>query len=230
MRRSKSDEMILSYKDVILRRSDLHILSGPYFLNDRVLEFYFSHLLSLYPSDDILLLPPSIAFWIGSCLDKESLIPFVEPLNLASKKLVLFPVNDNMDVSLAEGGSHWSLLAFEREANVFIHHDSHSALNAAHAQRLYDSVVGLMGTVSKPRYVEYSRSPQQVNGYDCGLFVCAIARAICCWYVSRGSRDSDEDGLWLSAVMEQVTPSSIAELRTEILGLITSLIAADRSA
>lgn len=67
MRKSKADEKILSYNDVVLRRSDLHILSGPYFLNDRIIEFYFSYLSSCHPSQDILLVPPSIAFWIIQC-------------------------------------------------------------------------------------------------------------------------------------------------------------------
>ncbi|KAL7201886.1 hypothetical protein ACSBR1_033558 [Camellia fascicularis] len=89
MRKSAADEKILSYNDVVLRQSDLDILSGPYFLNDRIIEFYFSYLPSCYPSKEILLVSPSIAFWIANCPDIESLKD-VEPLNLSSKKLVIF--------------------------------------------------------------------------------------------------------------------------------------------
>ncbi|KAL7201891.1 hypothetical protein ACSBR1_033562 [Camellia fascicularis] len=49
MRKSAADEKILSYNDVVLRRSDLDILSGPYFLNDRIIEFYFSYLHVILP-------------------------------------------------------------------------------------------------------------------------------------------------------------------------------------
>ncbi|GAB4859247.1 hypothetical protein Ancab_010707 [Ancistrocladus abbreviatus] len=226
MRPSEANEMILSYHDVVLRRSDLDILSGPCFLNDRIIEFYFSYLSSCYCSDDLLLVPPSIAFWVGSCPGKESLKDFVEPLNLGAKKVVIFPINDNEDVTQAEGGSHWSLLAFERDTNLFIHHDSYGGTNSRHARRLYASVVEFMGSSeSNRRYMEYSQTPQQVNGYDCGLYVIAIARAICNWYGSGGSKHHKEDGLWFSVVKEQVTPSAVSSMRPEVLGLIRSLMA-----
>ncbi|XAR60484.1 Ulp1 peptidase [Bertholletia excelsa] len=225
MGKSSADEKILNYKDVVLRRSDLDILSGPYFLNDRIIEFYFSYLSSCYPSEDILLVPPSIAFWIANCPDTESLKDFLEPLNLSYKNLAIFPVNNNTDVTDAEGGSHWSLLAFERRTNTFVHHDSFGGLNSGHAKRLYRALLGHMGifnTASTCKYVECPSTPQQVNGYDCGLYVAAIAKAVCGWHESGGPKD--EDGLWFSAVNEQVTPSIIAHMRSNILELIRSLM------
>lgn len=224
MGKSAADEKILSYNDVVLRRSDLDILSGPYFLNDRIIEFYFSFLSSCYPSEDILLAPPSIAFWISNCPDTESLKDFLQPLNLFSKKLVILPVNNNDDVTVSEGGSHWSLLAFERNANVFVHHDSYGGINSRHAKRLYKAIAGYMGTDDHCKYLEWDKTPQQVNGYDCGLYVAAIAKAICSWYGSGGLKDGDQ--LWFSVVNEQVSPSVVAEMRNDILRLIRSLMAA----
>ncbi|CAL1392928.1 unnamed protein product [Linum trigynum] len=40
-RSAATDEIIPSYNDDVLRRSDLRILSGPRFLTDRIIEFYF---------------------------------------------------------------------------------------------------------------------------------------------------------------------------------------------
>ncbi|KAA8549507.1 hypothetical protein F0562_001191 [Nyssa sinensis] len=151
---------------------------------------------------------------------------FYNPLIFPGKKLVIFPVNDNSDVTKAEGGNHWSLLAFERDANVFVHHDSYGGMNKGHAKRLYKAVVGYMETSSKATnggYVECSSNPQQANGYDCGLYVAAIAEAICCWYKNGGPKD--EEGLWFSAVTEQVVPSVVADMRNKILGLIRSFMA-----
>ncbi|GMP89092.1 hypothetical protein CsSME_00040807 [Camellia sinensis var. sinensis] len=96
MRKSVADEKILNYNDVVLRQSDLDILSGPYFLNDRIIEFYFSYLPSCYPSEEILLVSPSIAFWIENCPDIESFKDFIEPFNLTSKKLVNPSLVDEM--------------------------------------------------------------------------------------------------------------------------------------
>ncbi|XWS28445.1 hypothetical protein CRYUN_Cryun25bG0069600 [Craigia yunnanensis] len=226
MGKSAGDEKILSYNDVVLRRSDLEILSGPYYLNDRIIEFYFSLLSSSHPSQDILLVPPSIAFWITNCPDVCDLKDFLEPLKLPDKKLVIFPVNNNDDVSVAEGGSHWSLLAYYRSANVFVHHDSNAQMNKRHAMRLFKSVAGYIDDSSSAynaKYLECSGSPQQVNGYDCGVYVTAIARTICCWH--ENSENKDATDLWFTSVKEQVTPSVVSEMRKEILGVIKDLMA-----
>ncbi|KAL5056025.1 hypothetical protein RYX36_036707 [Vicia faba] len=226
MGKSDPDEKILSYNDVVLRRSDLDILSGPYFLNDRIIEFYLSYLSSYYPSQDILLVPPSIAFWIIQCPFAEALKDFLEPLHLSEKELVLFPVNDNDDVNKAEGGYHWSLLAYYRNANLFVHHDSCRSLNSESAKNLYKAVVGYVGlseSGSKAHFLECADSPKQVNGYDCGLYVTAIARVICDWHVN--SEKTVANDLWFSIVKERVTSSSVDCMRTEILVLIRDLMA-----
>ncbi|THG16258.1 hypothetical protein TEA_014705 [Camellia sinensis var. sinensis] len=203
MRKSAADEKILSYNDVVLRRSDLGILNGPYFLNDRIIDFYFSYLPSCYPSEEILLVSPSIAFWIANCPDIESLKDFIEPLNLSSKKLVIFPVNNNDDVTETEGGNHWSLLVFEKNANIFMHHDSYGGLNAGHAKQLYRAIVGYMGIPD--------------------IASASIAKAIRSWYESK-SELKDEDGLWFSRMNEQVNPPVVAKMRKEILGLVKSFM------
>lgn len=226
MRQSQADEKILSYNDVVLRRSDLDILSGPYYLNDRIIEFYFSYLSSCHSSQDTLLVPPSIAFWIMKCPVAETLSDFIEPLHLPDKTLVVFPINDNDDVDRAEGGSHWSLLAYYRNSNLFIHHDSCRGMNTAPAKQLYKAVAGYIGSsesVSEPSFVECPNSPIQENGHDCGLYVTAIARIICNWHVNH--RNTDTNYLWFSAVKEQVTPSAVASMRSEILALIRDLMA-----
>ncbi|KAH6765591.1 Cysteine proteinases superfamily protein [Perilla frutescens var. hirtella] len=221
MEKGKPDDKVLSYNDVVLRRSDLDILSGPYFLNDRIIEFYFSYLTSCYPSEDILLVPPSIAFWIKECPDSASLKDFVEPLHLSTRKLIIFPINDNEDVTMAEGGSHWSLLAFERNANAFAHHDSSSSsFNAANAKRVYRAVTSY--TAPGATFVDWPNTPKQVNGYDCGVYVTAITRSICEWYFSEAPKDME--GLWFPTVKEQVTPSAVSIMRREILDLVRSLM------
>ncbi|XP_061363188.1 NEDD8-specific protease 1 [Gastrolobium bilobum] len=227
MEKSQADEKILSYNDVVLRRSDLDILSGPYYLNDRIIEFYFSYLSSCHPSQDIILLvPPSIAFWIIQCPATEALKDFLEPLHFSDKTLVMFPINDNDDVNRAEGGSHWSLLAYYRNANLFVHHDSCRGMNTGPAKQLYKAVVGYMGfsgSATEASFLECTDSPKQENGHDCGLYVTAIARVICSWHVN--SKNTDTNHMWFSAMKERVTPSAVAGMRSEILALIRDLMA-----
>lgn len=219
-----ADDKILCYNDCVLRRSDLDILNGPYFLNDRIIEFCFSYLATSYPSNDILLVPPSISFWIANCPDLESLREVVLPLRIPDKKVVIFPVNDNDDVTFAEGGSHWSLLAYVREKNEFVHHDSFSGSNSGHAKRLCNAVVRFTGISDSKSYDHFidATTPQQRNGYDCGLYVTAIAKIICEWHLSGQSGIGD---LWYSALKTQVTTSRVSEMRNEILMLIKDLMA-----
>ncbi|KAF3663745.1 Mitogen-activated protein kinase [Capsicum annuum] len=109
---------------------------------------------------------------------------------------------------MAEGGSHWSLLAFGRNSNMFVHHDSSSrCMNQYHSKQVYK--VTLPYTASNANYEECPNTPKQVNGYACGVYVLAIARVICEWYASSGTQDADT--LWFSR-LEQVSPSAVSEM------------------
>ncbi|GER55169.1 sentrin-specific protease [Striga asiatica] len=224
------DDKILSYNDVVLRRSDLEILSGPHFLNDRVIEFYFSQLATRFPSnEEVLLVPPSIAFWIKECPDNNELLrDFLQPLNLHTRKLVIFPVNDNADVELAGGGSHWSLLAFMRRRrcsggrDVFVHHDSFGSHNREHARRVYLAVRRYV-VREEVAYVERPIEPGQTNGYDCGVYVAAVAEAICEWY--HAGEGKEDDGIWFRELDEKVNQSRVSRMRGEILELMREMMA-----
>lgn len=223
---SKANDKILSYNDVVLRRSDLDILSGPCFLNDRIIEFYFSFLASRFPSEDVLLLSPSITFWIKECRDTSMLKDFMEPLRLSQRKLIIFPINDNSDVDLAEGGSHWSLLAFDRASNGFVHHDSSSGcINNKDARHVYEAVLPFTESGMGTTYVDYLGTPEQENGYDCGVYVLSMARVICDWY--HGGRGPEEGGgdLWFPSLKERVNAGAVSEMRDEIRRLIVGLMA-----
>ncbi|CAL9116346.1 unnamed protein product [Musa textilis] len=222
---NKGDEKILSYLDVVMRRSDLDILRGPHYLNDRIIEFYFAHLASLSPSPSprALLLPPSISFWLTNCPDPQSLRQSADPLRLPDRDLVLFPVNSNLDVTVAGGGSHWSLLVYCREAGEFVHHDSCRSANRCHAERLFHAVSRFVDDGGEPPRLVEGLTPQQTNGHDCGLFVMAIAKVVYDWYVARGECAAGEDR-WFAALKEEVDADAVDKLRDEVLRLILSLM------
>lgn len=215
------DDKILSYGDVVLHRSDLEILRSPYFINDRLIEFYFTHLSSSHSSAAageglLLLVPPSISFWLSHCPNTASRIEAATPLGLQDRDLVLFTVNNNVDVTLAEGGTHWSLLVYERGDNVFVHHDSCNGMNYQHARRLYDAVKIFFG--GDPRFI-VGKTPQQRNGYDCGVYVMAVSRVICDWF--ENGKEGDEK--WLKKLELKVDEEAVARLRLEVLDLIARL-------
>ncbi|CAH2069357.1 unnamed protein product [Thlaspi arvense] len=220
MGNTSGDDKILGYNDVVLRRSDLEILKAPNFLNDRVIEFYLSYLATVHTSPTISLIPPSIAFWISNCPDAESLKEFMKPFRLRDIDLLILPVNDNLDVELAEGGLHWSLLVYYREANSFFHHDSLMGVNRFNAKQLFKAVSPFVSN-GDAAYRECSDTPQQKNGYDCGVYVLAIAKVVCQWFSSGGMKNRDE--LWFTDVKETV-PELVTYLREDILVLIKRLM------
>ncbi|KMT03925.1 hypothetical protein BVRB_8g187350 [Beta vulgaris subsp. vulgaris] len=255
------DKEVLKYKDIVLRASDLDTLRGPCFLNDQIIAFYFSYLLSSSKSDDILFVEPSISVCLANCQDDKFIEEFAQSCIMSSKRLVLFTVNDNDDFD-GGGGNHWSILVYDRTKNSFLHYDSMEGVNSFHAMKLYDAIkeyMGPGGQVSRPHISSYSlkkqknkkknisyvsrplgraepesvaatapavsptfmecKTPQQSNGYDCGLYVLAIARAICQW-CSDELNESDV----ISAIEKRVDDSVELKMRSELLEIIQDLI------
>lgn len=59
------------------------------------------------------------------------------------------------------------------------------------------------------------KTPQQKNGFDCGLYVMAIAEAICKWFC-----EEDEEKSWIGKINDMVDDSLIFSMRTCVLELI----------
>lgn len=237
------DEKVLSYNSVVLRRSDLDLLEGPVYLNDRIIEFYFSYLSMLHPSEDIHFVTPTISFWLANSKDSESFInAFVEPLK--TFKVVIFTVNNNDDMSKTDGGTHWSLLVYYRDTKTFVHYDSFKYINNWYAIKLYQAVKEHLsstegsGSTSEefcqirkrrrkiypiaamgPYFREHS-TPQQTNGYDCGLYVMAIAGVICRWCIADLKKNHE---LLFPDIMEHVDNSVESTMRPELLHIIEDL-------
>ena len=110
---------------------------------------------------------------------------------------IFLPINDNRNVELAEGGSHWSLLVVSKIDGVAFHYDSLNSANEEDAQLACRKLSTLLyGAVkndsssphdnpaatkvngsndrasSSLKFIDLDNSPQQENGSDCGVFVC----------------------------------------------------------
>ncbi|KAJ7557525.1 hypothetical protein O6H91_05G130400 [Diphasiastrum complanatum] len=221
------NEKVLSYGDVLLRRGDVELLGGPYYLNDHIIEFFFCYLASSpaspsdSSSDPVLLVGPSITFWLMHCPDPDGLRAAIAPLKLRDRQLVLFAVNNNEDVEEAGGGSHWSLLAYDRRQNVFNHYDSMKGMNWRHADDFISIVKPFLGSkASAARLVEPS-SPQQENGYDCGVYVMAIAQVL--WDSYHENMEAGKGTQLSDLLHNQVTADFVSRMRETTLELIYTL-------
>lgn len=138
----------------------------------------------------------------------------LEPLGFQQKDLVFFALNNNTDVELASGGSHWSLLVAAKFNNTVVHYDSMNSSNRVQAQTLFTILKPMLPPGAK---LVHQPTPQQANSCDCGLYVLAITELL----LKRWSMTSTE--LDFDVTSNDVQPSQVAQLRSKLRDLITSL-------
>ncbi|NXX45988.1 SENP8 protease, partial [Tricholaema leucomelas] len=209
------DPVVLSYKDSLLRQSDVALLDPPNWLNDQIIGFafeYFAHHEFKAFWDEICFISPEVAQFIKCADNLEEVGIFLQPLQLQGKKLVFFPINDNSN-RLA-GGTHWSLLVYYGDKDCFSHYDSRGEYNSVHAKQVVEKVEFFVRPHlgSKTILVE-EMAPAQRNSYDCGMYVICIAEAICV------RRYDDDTTLW----GDLLKPSFITQKRAEWKALIAKL-------
>lgn len=162
----------------------MELLTGPFWLNDQIIAFYFQYLESdKYEEDDrILFVSPQVTQLL-KLSDPDDCRVLLEPLFPDEKRVILFAVNDNN--SSAAGGTHWSLLVFSRGEDTFFSFDSMNNLNHSATKKL---VHILQKGLSRP-FAELQRHDctQQANGYDCGVHVLCNAETVCDHYLNSGA-------------------------------------------
>ncbi|KAI4879579.1 hypothetical protein NFI96_006702 [Prochilodus magdalenae] len=163
------DPVVLSYQDSLLRRSDVSLLEGPHWLNDQVIGFAFEYFATERfkgLGDKVCFISPEVTQFIKCTSCQEELALFLEPLRLPSRRWVFLAVNDNSNQTA--GGSHWSLLLYQRDAGHYSHFDSQSGGNSLHARRIAAKLETFLGAGAKVPFVE-EPCPSQQNSYDCGM-------------------------------------------------------------
>jgi sentrin-specific protease 8 len=106
---------------------------------------------------------------LSSLTDLQDALP-----DLTNVTHMFLPINDNTNATIAEGGSHWSLLLVSIVDGVAFHYDSMPPGNHNEA---YLATQKLAKLINKPlKFIHLNDSPVQDNSSDCGVYVCLNMR------------------------------------------------------
>lgn len=194
---------------------DLIWLQEPNFLSDQIITFSFNNMASRM-NNDVLLMEATVPYLFSHALESD-VAAYVDSLDLPSRHLVLLPVNDNENPAQANGGFHWSLLVIDhrvQDHTVFIHYDSLGYTNLPASRQLYKRLHPQFP--GQPVFVQ-ADTPRQQNGFDCALYVIAIAREICKWWMSHAEGGGDN---WSAAIASQLNAQTVDVLRRQLIEII----------
>jgi len=169
------EDAYLSYYDVRLTREDISVLKNDW-LTDNVIAFWEEYLereyLPNFKLSRIVLLRPTMSFMLMQTPDPRTIKDALPDFTNVSH--IFLPINDNHSVTVAEGGTHWSLLLVSIVDGVAFHYDSMPPGNQQEAHYVTQKLSKL---INRPlRFIHLTDSPQQDNSSDCGVFVCLNIR------------------------------------------------------
>ncbi|KAF8376347.1 ulp-3, partial [Pristionchus pacificus] len=164
---------LLSYGSVVLHTDDVDLLLDGRWLNDRLITFATEYLMDQLNAEErertelvcastceMLKFSPEFTSWLS---------------DYRSRSLVFFVVNNNRDPT-RPGGSHWSLLIYEKERNRFSYLDSLYSPDTEDAEAIMHAAAPhLCPPGTKPR-LHTLTCPKQENTNDCGVMVIEFVR------------------------------------------------------
>lgn len=158
------------YDSQTLSDEDILLLTGKYWLNDNMINFYFLYLENeKYKKyqNEYCFMAPSVSFWVSMIDDEQDIKASLDPLKVQEKKLIFIPINDNTDIEAVNGGgSHWNLVVFERRNNTqekskFYYYDSGGNMNKRAAQRCIEKMAPHFGESGLDAKLIAKNAPQQ---------------------------------------------------------------------
>lgn len=166
-------DVVLSFYNSCLLKSDLRLLDGPHWLNDAIIAFYFEYLENVtYKeySEQLALLNPCCTKLIKFSKDCD-VKEIIQCLSLQKKNYIFNAINDGT-ITGWNTGTHWSLLVFSRPNKTFYYYDSLRGYNSDHAHEVAKKLIPHLGLRDPADFLQ-QECPQQSNGFDCGLHIIA---------------------------------------------------------
>lgn len=210
------NSIVLDYHNSLIRLDDLKLLDEHCWLNDNLIGFMYEYLENdEYPnySSELLFVNPDTTQLI-KFLEEKDMCALIESLHLGSKRLVFLPVNDNCESNA--GGFHWSLLVFNFPEKKCYSFDSSNDFNQKEAHNVFTKLSRCLSSLKLGEFkLITAPSPQQTNGYDCGMYLICITEEICKQYV--------HSSMSFECLKQAITPECVTKRRRAIKTLIRKL-------
>lgn len=176
------NNLVLNYHDAVLYQSDIALLeSNNAWLNDACMNFYLTVLQQREDPIKVKFMDPAVVSFLMHQCDHDDWIEFTTSFTKPTE-LCIIPINNaHVPSSLWQThGSHWSLLVMSSREEVW-HFDSVSRSNHVAAKAVMEKFQCLFGpttTTTTNLHLREVVTPQQQNGYDCGLHALCAAEVI----------------------------------------------------
>jgi len=170
------DKYYVVYDNIGLTKNDVSNFDEGCYVNDLNISFYFRyiHNKNIQYEDKFCLLDPAMSQTLYYEDDIECLKMCLECLKLNEKQYIFLPVNDNTDKFKQGGGSHWALLVYQKENNVFFYLDSMGSYIKT-ATKICKTMLKILDIKIELNIVKLSNAKLQENYCDCGVFLLSYA-------------------------------------------------------
>ncbi|CAG8585834.1 3977_t:CDS:2 [Gigaspora rosea] len=159
----------LTYYDADVDLEDVELFEDGRWLNDKCIDLFIEYLdHNLTSKDDIsrskvFLLRAALTYLISNIQDSTFLAGAL-PKRIFTAQVIFMIVNDNVDVTKARGGNHWSLLIFIRKTNKFLHYDSANGMNIGVAKYNAMRIASVLNVTGSSFH--NMKTPLQENEFD----------------------------------------------------------------
>lgn len=148
--------------------SIMNELLGKSWLSDDIIQHYFDLLNNkLLQNTPFTIVNPLIIHGVKNINDFNH---FLDPLKLHEMNVLIMPINDSSNL-MQVGGSHWSVLFYDKLTERFYHYDSLNDHNHSSAQTVAKKMYFYLTRKSYTTDIITIRGPSQFNTYDCGIYM-----------------------------------------------------------
>lgn len=168
----EDDKILINYKSVCMRKSDISCFDDFRYLNDLSISFYYEILNEKFKQfgSQFILLDPSPVSTIFFDDDIDDLKDCFGALNLESREYIFIPINDTTDKYAYGSGNHWALVVYIKKRNTFYYLDS-MKLFIKNTNSICIKINSLIGESTPAKIEEVKIIKLQQNTFDCGVFV-----------------------------------------------------------